>query len=224
LIGSDGDLNFVWITAFALKDADANVIGVAEVMRNIEDVRQINSGLLDRAATDPLTGLWNRRVLENTVAVEASRGARHRHTFSMLMVDIDQFKRYNDCHGPTAGDNALRFTADILNNGTRAEDVVIRLIGDAFIIIAPETGRAGALIIADRLRARIREISNMTPHLEGRVSVSVGVTCSVNGEVADAARLLDSLYDALERAKTTGGNRTVFMPCEPGEACKREIA
>lgn len=224
IMDASGRQNHVWITAFALVDEGGDIIGAAEVIRDIEDIRHIDSALLERAATDPLTGLWSRRIVENAIAVETSRSARHGRTFSILLADIDRFKRYNDCHGPTAGDNALRFTAGILTAHTRKEDTVIRYGGDAFLILAPETGRAGALIMADRLRAKIHTISNMTPNLEGRLSVSVGATCSANGAVSDANRLLRAADAALNAARNAGGDRCVFAPCEPGETQNRESA
>jgi diguanylate cyclase (GGDEF)-like protein len=160
--------------------------------------------------TDPLTGLLNRRYFQERLEEEVARSQRHNRPVSLLMVDLDGFKRFNDTFGHPAGDRALRLTGDTLLRMVRHMDIVARLGGDEFVVILPETGPERALQIAERIRQEIAEIkppdAEPRPGKAERLSVSIGIASyTVQDESAEA--ILEHADQALYRAKAAGRNR-----------------
>jgi diguanylate cyclase (GGDEF)-like protein len=157
--------------------------------------------------TDPLTGLVNRRYLEERLQEELERSKRHRFAMSFMMVDIDDFKAYNDRHGHQAGDLALEMTAQCLKTALRSADVAARYGGEEFSILLPQTGLAEARIIADRIRRRIERTH--FPHGKsqplGAVTVSIGIS-SYGPDFDTPATLIYSADQALYLAKSHGKN------------------
>ena len=122
------------------------------------------------ALRDPLTGLANRRALDERLGYEIARHTRHGESFAVLALDLDGFKAVNDRFGHEAGDELLREAAAALVEVVRAQDTVVRLGGDEFCVLAPQTGQASA----DRLTARVREaLGGVTAGLSG-LSASIG--------------------------------------------------
>jgi diguanylate cyclase (GGDEF)-like protein len=157
--------------------------------------------------TDPLTGLVNRRYLEERLQEELERSKRHRFAMSFMMVDIDDFKAYNDAHGHQAGDLALEMTAQCLKTALRSADVAARYGGEEFSILLPQTGLAEARSIGERIRRRIERTQfphgHSQPH--GAVTVSIGV--SSFGEGLDTpAEIIRAADRALYSAKARGKN------------------
>jgi diguanylate cyclase (GGDEF)-like protein len=129
------------------------------------------------AATDPLTGVWNRRHFERRLEEELARAQRSEASLSLLMIDVDDFKAFNDTHGHTAGDAVLRGVSRSINSAVRTGDIVCRYGGDEFAVILPRTDVVEALSVAGRICQRVAA----TPHtLEGEgtkhFSISVGVS------------------------------------------------
>jgi diguanylate cyclase (GGDEF)-like protein len=157
--------------------------------------------------TDPLTSLVNRRYLEERLSEELERSKRHRFAMSFLMVDIDDFKNYNDTHGHQAGDLALEMTAQCLKTALRSADVAARYGGEEFSILLPQTGPAEARIIAERIRRRIERTH--FPHGKsqptGAVTVSVGIS-SFGPELDTPAEIIYAADRALYLAKSHGKN------------------
>ena len=157
--------------------------------------------------TDPLTGLVNRRYLEERLSEELDRSKRHRFAMSFLMVDIDDFKNYNDTHGHQAGDLALEMTAQCLKTALRSADVAARYGGEEFSVLLPQTGPAEARIIAERIRRRIERTH--FPHGKaqptGAVTVSIG-TSSFGPELDTPAEIIYAADRALYLAKSRGKN------------------
>jgi diguanylate cyclase (GGDEF)-like protein len=157
--------------------------------------------------TDPLTGLVNRRYLEERLAEELERSKRHRFQMSFMMVDIDDFKAYNDTHGHQAGDLALEMTAQCLKTALRSADVAARYGGEEFSILLPQTGTSEARIIAERIRRRIER--TQFPHGKaqptGAVTVSVGIS-SFGPELDSPAEIIYEADRALYLAKSRGKN------------------
>lgn len=156
--------------------------------------------------TDPLTGLVNRRYMEERLAEEVERSRRHRFEMSFLMLDIDNFKTYNDRHGHQAGDLALEMTAQCLKSALRSEDVASRYGGEEFSVLLPQTDIEEAHVIAERIRRRVER--RRFPHGEsqphGAVTVSIGISALVPGLDTPAAviRAADrALYAAKHRGK-----------------------
>jgi diguanylate cyclase (GGDEF)-like protein len=157
--------------------------------------------------TDPLTGLVNRRYLEERLSEELERSKRHRFQMSFMMVDIDDFKAYNDTHGHQAGDLALEMTAQCLKTALRSADVAARYGGEEFSILLPQTGPSEARIIAERIRRRIERTH--FPHGKaqptGAVTVSVGIS-SFGPELDTPTEIIYAADRALYLAKSRGKN------------------
>jgi len=157
--------------------------------------------------TDPLTGLVNRRYLEERMQEELDRSKRHRFDMSFMMVDIDDFKAYNDTHGHPAGDLALEMTAQCLKTALRSADVAARYGGEEFSILLPQTGISEARVIAERIRRRIER--TRFPHDDsqplGSVTVSIGIS-SFGPEHDTTAKVIKAADSALYVAKSRGKN------------------
>lgn len=164
--------------------------------------------------TDPLTGLLNRRYLEERLAEEFERSKRHRFPMSFLMIDIDNFKEYNDRHGHQAGDVALEITAQCLRSALRSADVASRYGGEEFSILLPQTNITEALVIAERIRSRVEKSSfphgKSQPH--GAVTVSLGVSC-FGPKLETPSSIIGAADHALYVAKSRGKNCVVsYVP------------
>jgi diguanylate cyclase (GGDEF)-like protein len=161
--------------------------------------------LLERLSeTDALTGLYNRRHLMGTLASEAQRSRRLRRPFSVLLADVDHFKKYNDTHGHLAGDAALVKIGDILRKMTRAVDWVARYGGEEFLVVLLETTIATAAVVAERIRAHVAAEA----FGEGRMTMSIGVAeCPAHGDTAES--LIASADAAMYQAKSEGRDRVV---------------
>ncbi len=175
--------------------------------------------------TDPLTGLLNRRYFEERLREELDRATRHRHPLSLIMIDIDHFKRYNDANGHPAGDKALVLLGRILRASVRAIDVVSRFGGEEFSIILPETIKREALLIGERIRSEVETL--YFPGEErlpgGRLTVSAGVA-SFPDDARDLRTLVQRADRALYQAKARGRNRVeAYMPA-PSPATGAEDA
>ena len=167
-----------------------------------ETLRRKNEELERLSVTDGLTGLYNRRRLMETLSDEARRSQRLKHTFAVLMVDVDHFKKYNDTFGHQAGDTVLTKVAGLLREATREVDFVARYGGEEFLILLPETGMAEALDIAERIRTRIAAEVFPGRHM----TVSIGVSeFPLHGENAD--QVVGAADEALYEAKREGRDK-----------------
>ncbi len=162
---------------------------------------------------DPLTGVYNRRYLDRRLNEEVSRARRHGLPLTVLMLDIDHFKRINDDHGHQAGDQVLAQFADLTKRQLREPDLVARYGGEEFLVIAPQTTRHDALNLAERLRARIESntftVTNMATQgerLEIRVTCSIGVA-GLSDEIVRADMLVHCADKNMYHAKHAGRNR-----------------
>ncbi len=160
-----------------------------------------------RSQCDPLTGLSNHRHFWESLEIEAERSSRYERPFSVVMLDIDHFKNYNDSYGHLAGDGALEGIAQVIANGCRSSDVAGRYGGEEFAIILPETERAGARAFAEKIRASI-ERARFADAGRTELTASLGVaTYPADGKTA--AELLHAADTRLYRAKSVGRNRVV---------------
>jgi diguanylate cyclase (GGDEF)-like protein len=167
-----------------------------------ETLRRKNEELERLSVTDGLTGLFNRRRLMEAVADEARRSQRLKHTFALLMVDVDHFKKYNDSFGHLAGDGVLSRVAALLREATREVDHVARYGGEEFLVMLPETGMPEALEIAERIRALIAD--EVFPGR--RTTVSIGVAeFPLHGDSPE--QVIAAADEALYEAKREGRNK-----------------
>jgi diguanylate cyclase (GGDEF)-like protein len=162
--------------------------------------------LAELSALDGLTGVGNRRSFDETIAVEMARARRTGRPLSLVLVDIDRFKRFNDEHGHQAGDEALRAVARALQSAVRAEDRVCRFGGEEFAVLLPATDRDGAREVAERVRAQVARAS--VPH--GPVTVSAGLA-ETDGTLP-VPELIARADARLYEAKRAGRDRVVAGP------------
>jgi diguanylate cyclase (GGDEF)-like protein len=159
------------------------------------------------SVTDDLTGLFNRRHLMETLANEVRRSRRLKHSFALLMADVDRFKEYNDAHGHLAGDAALTRAAAIVRESTRDVDCAARYGGEEFVVLMPETPAEGGVEIAERIRERLAADAL----IGGQLTFSIGVAAfPADGPSPEA--LIASADAALYQAKHDGRNRVVRAP------------
>ncbi len=157
------------------------------------------------AQHDALTDLANRRELNDDLEREMARQQRSGEVFSLLMLDVDYFKRYNDDYGHLAGDEALRWLAGVLSLTARREDIVARIGGEEFCIVLPAAGREEAMQVAERIRCAVAE--SRGPGINRRaISISIGV--AEHGDMNETpTELIARADEALYRAKSGGRNR-----------------
>ncbi|MCX5695380.1 MAG: diguanylate cyclase [Candidatus Omnitrophica bacterium] len=153
---------------------------------------------VDLAVRDGLTGLFNRRYFNELINIEINRIKRSPATLSLLMLDIDNFKNYNDTQGHPAGDELLKKAAKVFKNSVRAVDMVCRYGGEEFIVMLPQTAKAVAQIIAERLRVQTG--------LYLPTTVSIGIA-TLPEDAQSAEDLIQKADDALYQAKKSGKNK-----------------
>ncbi len=158
--------------------------------------------------TDPLTGLHNRRYLEARMFEEVSRAKRYNHAMSFMMIDIDDFKLYNDHYGHQAGDRALEITAHCLTSTVRKIDVAARYGGEEFSILMPQTSLQEASVIADRIRRAVAGTAYPKGEKQSLGAVTVSIGLSTFSSVLDSSEKVVRAADrALYHAKRQGKNR-----------------
>jgi diguanylate cyclase (GGDEF)-like protein len=169
---------------------------------------EANALLEALAATDPLTGLSNRRLFDERLQAEWQRMLRNGQSFALVAIDIDWFKKYNDCFGHPAGDDCLKQAADAIAASCRSIDFAARLGGEEFGMLLPEVDAGGAAAAAERVRGAIERLGLEHPHGEGGlVTISVGVALGSPLKHADVSQLICAADRALYRAKAGGRNR-----------------
>jgi diguanylate cyclase (GGDEF)-like protein len=166
--------------------------------------------LLIESMTDPLTGLLNRRYFNEQVQKEAARSRRHGLRFSVLMLDIDHFKRINDTYGHPVGDLAIKAVASVCNKALRPQDILARYGGEEFVIALPHTDAEGAGTVAERIRQAVEQIEIAAEPGPVRFTVSIGV--STYRRDLPFEQIVGRADQALYQAKQTGRNRVVSLP------------
>jgi diguanylate cyclase (GGDEF)-like protein len=184
---------------------EALIGGLVYALRNALLYREA----LESALHDPLTGVANRSALDTTLRREIGLAQRHRLPLSVLVLDIDKFKRINDNHGHAAGDAVLKTLARGVEACIRTTDVLARFGGEEFVVILPGTDSAGAQLLASRIRHAVEALRCDVDGIRGpvalHITVSIGVASLDNAE--NAEQLLQRADHAMYAAKHLGGNR-----------------
>ncbi len=183
--------------------------------RQNQELGTLNKKFRELAIRDGLTGLFNHRHGEDRLADEVDRARKFNRNLSLLFIDLDNFKFFNDKHGHLAGDEVLHSLGKLMSGATRDSDTLARWGGEEFIIIAPETDEHQACELAEMIRKQVAEFA--FPHADqqplGYVSLSIGVATMSDG-IDNAEELLRLADKAVYKAKESGRNRTVFCRSE----------
>ncbi|MFH1135269.1 MAG: GGDEF domain-containing protein [Pseudomonadota bacterium] len=176
--------------------------------KTTEDLAKLQEELRRReelAHTDELTGLANRRAFNIKLAEESTRAWRYGNLVSLIMIDLDDFKKVNDAHGHLVGDRLLSALAKTIKQGVRGPDLAARYGGEEFAVICPQTDLDGTVALAERLRKSVEETEFIARGTAIRITISVGAACLRTGESMD--ELIDRCDRALYSAKKSGKNR-----------------
>ena len=180
------------------------------------ELEELNHELTAIALRDPLTGLGNRRALEEDLGLLEARVARYGHRYCIALLDVDHFKAYNDTYGHQAGDQILRTVADRLKEEARGGDAVYRYGGEEFLCVFPEQSLATATVAAERMRSALEGLA--IPHSAdslGVVTLSAGLAMLDPGHTKSVGEVVQEADEALYRAKQLGRNRVESLAGQP---------
>ncbi len=205
---------FVWFSTYLALQTTLDVIRISD--------------LEHETLTDPLTGVYNRRFMEQRLAEEISKARRYCFQLSILLFDLDHFKRVNDQYGHQAGDQMLIEVSALVREQLRDSDLLSRYGGEEFLVIAPNTGPAEAALLAERLRGSIEATVFLEDHEELaehglQATVSIGLA-SFSNDSDNEEVLIGNADRNLYRAKHEGRNRVVGEPDPATNADIGEIA
>ena len=203
-----GRRRYLAAEASPIAGEDGNLVAVVETLRDITEEKAAHMALEQLATRDSLTGLANRRCFDDTLDKEWQRALRQQLPLSLLMVDVDHFKRYNDAHGHLGGDDCLRRVATAVASEMRANDLVARYGGEEFGVILPNQDLKGAAAVAERIRSRVEKLRN-------GITVSIGAASMQASAGMQPSALLAIADAALYRAKRQGRNRIATPLPEP---------
>jgi diguanylate cyclase (GGDEF)-like protein len=174
-----------------------------------------DSEAYERASTDPLTSVYNRRTFEELADAQLSRARRVRTPVSLLMLDLDHFKRVNDTHGHVAGDHVLAGFAALVRTCLRKEDLLGRYGGEEFVVLLPGATAASAGALAERIRDTVETTPVKGLGQDISITVSVGCTTETGPSLPALQDMIARADEALYRAKHDGRNRVVSLAMLP---------
>jgi diguanylate cyclase (GGDEF)-like protein len=195
------------------RDRDTAVLIGEQLSMSLANM-QLREQLRNQSIRDPLTGLFNRRYLEETMERELARTARNRQPLAVIAIDVDHFKRFNDNHGHEAGDKVLVALAGVLRGGIRSTDIACRYGGEEFVLLMPESPPAIAVERVEALRRQARELRVRVGDVQLEpISISAGIAIAPeHGESGEV--LLRNADTALYAAKAAGRDRFIMYRAE----------
>jgi len=229
IVRPDGGVRWVWGRTFPVRNEAGEVYRTAAIVEDItqrrqtedklkaanerllaqvEEIQRLQADLRDQAIRDPLTGLYNRRYLSETLDRELARAAREHYSVSLAIIDCDGFKQVNDTHGHLAGDLVLKQLGVLLSRQTRASDLVCRVGGDEFLWVFPNLAASVAAERADQCRRAFEESAVHFGPAAVRATISIGIATFPDCG-ATSHELLMAADRALYLAKSQGRNRVV---------------
>ncbi len=177
---------------------------------------QLKNQILEKMAlTDPLTGLPNRRAIDLIARKELLRRTRTPAPITLVMIDADHFGQVNKVYSQTGGDHVLIWLAGVLQSSIRASDSLGRVGGEEFLVVAPGTDSAGAMVLAERLRLNTETGQTVYNNLPIRMTISLGLAVAEAGTPAGYEQLREVAAEALKEAKETGRNRAIIRIVPP---------
>jgi two-component system cell cycle response regulator len=200
------------IAKHVLKDGDKIQISASTVFKFIlsdESEKVFHDELYRMGVMDPVTNIYNKRYFTERLKQEFSLAKRNKTELSLLMIDLDFFKKINDTYGHLAGDFILGKLSEVFSSMTRDEDIVARYGGEEFVVILPGSGEEGAVICAERIREKIAKTSFIFEGEEIKITVSVGIaTLDENSLFGSYEDFVDAADNCLYRSKKSGRNCT----------------
>ncbi|HOP40810.1 MAG TPA: diguanylate cyclase [Geobacteraceae bacterium] len=211
LLGDEG--KWLFFTATPIRDDDGTMLGAVQTLQDVterkkveDDLRESEKRYRERSITDSLTKLYNSRHFFHQLRYEIGRATRYEEPLSLILLDIDNFKGYNDTYGHMEGDHVLSVLAEVIRHNLRSADTAFRYGGEEFTIILPETEGANALMVAERLRKGFEgTVLTPLPRSEVHMTVSVGVAQYRADEQEEM--FIKRADKAMYSAKTSGKNR-----------------
>lgn len=208
---SEGNLHYVIRSAFPIQNLQREVVGaivsVVDVTYRVEyenQLKQLNQQLQNLAITDGLTGLHNHRAFQDYLEEQFQTAMHKKQPLSLILMDVDHFKQYNDTYGHQAGDEVLRRVAQILKQSVRDGDFVARYGGEEFAVVLPHTDTENAVQVAERLREAIASAEWTLRPITGSFGVA-----SIRPDMETRREIIESADQALYEAKRGGRNRVV---------------
>lgn len=200
---------------FVIRDITERKLAELKIQQLVQQLELEKKVAQRNANTDSLTGLSNRRYFDESFGVEYQRMKRSGQPLSLLMLDVDRFKNFNDQYGHLAGDNCLRQIGTTLTqNVTRISDIVARYGGEEFVVVLADTDQEGAVHVAERIRKGIKALN--IPHLVSDVAdvvtVTIGVVTAYPSKLDSMEHVVEMADDALYCAKDAGRNRISVSP------------
>ena len=195
---------------FNFVELNARIFAQMRIKNLAKDLEQKNSVLEQLALTDTLTGLFNRRHFDNQLGIFWEQSVRHDESFTLVMVDIDHFKKINDTYGHAIGDQILRHLSQMMKTICRTGDLVVRLGGEEFVLVLPKTTMRQAFIVSERIRINVSDSKVRTMSGEVQFTISMGIADREICQASDGYHILKMADDALYKAKNNGRNRVVI--------------
>jgi len=196
-------------TPFEAQELRARLLVASRILKRQENLILSRDKFRCLATTDPLTGVWNRRSINQILKDELARASGSEASTGVLLVDLDHFKKVNDTHGHLAGDFVLQETSRRLKNALRPYDSIGRYGGEEFLVVVPNAAEAELCQLAERLRKAIESESIRVGESQIRITLSIGATIAPSGESL-LSKVIATADAALYNAKRFGRNRFMF--------------
>ncbi len=200
-----GEEYWLDLSILPLKNSLGVVTHFVAIERDVTEQKKIEQQLQILSRTDPLTGLLNRRAFDEILIIELSRFKRSHETYSLLMIDIDYFKKINDEYGHAVGDIAIQTIAQTCESNLRLHDKLARWGGEEFCILLPNTDKEAAFIVAEKLRETVSDVSIIESDQKIAVTISIGLS-QVEKSDMDHSAIIKRADDNLYKAKKSGRN------------------